>query len=349
MRPADRKVNVMKRYRGVLSLGLTSHLGAAGLRVARQFGWLPAIAGAQTVYPSPIQNPLSAPTISGTTVTVDVLLNTPTRVTRIVNDLVMSNFFLNRVFAVGGDVQGGAVIYDQPTYLDVYTNRDVEQVAPGAEFPILTGVRVAPLVAQVQKFGGKFPVTDEARRRNNISVVTNQMRRVANTIVRKMNQRGIAELNAVVAATGRTASSISWSAALTTSLTTATPATRPARTFAQAILEAEMNEAGYRYDTAIIHPNEAETLRSVYGTTLDAMLADQGIDDLIVTPRQPAGQAIILAGGSVGELRLEEPLRTITEREGAPDLREQTWVQTAVNPVMYVTDPYALIQMTGIA
>jgi hypothetical protein len=136
---------------------------------------------------------------------------------------------------------------------------------------------------------------------------------------------------------------------LTTSLTTATPATRPARSFAQAILEAELNEAGYTYDTCIIHPNEAETLRSVYADTLDQMLADFGITDLIVTPRAVAGTAIILQGGGVGELRLEEPLRTVTEREGAPELREQTWVQTAVNPVMYVTDPLGMIQLTGIA
>jgi hypothetical protein len=334
---------------GVLSLDDTQALGPEGVKRYRSYGWLPAIAGGQTTYPDAVQNPLSAPTVSGTTVTVDFLLNNPTRVTRIVADLVMSNFFLNRVFATGGDVQGGAVLYDQPTYLDVYTDRDVERVAPGAEFPILTGVRVAPLVAQVEKFGGKFPVTDEARRRNNISRVTNQMRRVANTIVRKMNQRGIAELNAVVTATGRTASSISWSNATTLSMTTSTPATRPGRTFAQALLEAEMNEAGYTYNTAIVHPNESENLRSVYEDNLDGMLGDYGISDLIVTPRQPAGQAIILAGASVGELRLEEPLRTVTEREGAPELREQTWIQTAVNPIMYVTDPFALIQMTGIA
>ncbi len=341
----------MQRARGVLSLDTTIRLGPAGIKVARQFGWLPAIAGAQTqtTYPDPIVNPLLGPTVSGTTITVDVLLNQPTRVTRVIADLVMSNFFLNRVFATGGDVQGGAVIYDQPTYLDVYTDRDVERVAPGTEFPILTGLRVAPLVAQVEKFGGKFPVTYEARRRNNLSLMTNQMRRVSNTIVRKMNQRAIAELNAVVAATGRTASSISWSAALTTSLNTATPATRPARTFAQAILEAELNEAGYTYDTVIIHPNEAETLRSVYGDTLDAMLSDQGIRDLIVTPRAIAGTALILAGGGVGEMRLEEPLRTDIQQEGAPEMREQWWVQSAVNPVMYVTDPYAVIQMTGIA
>lgn len=342
-------MNTKIKVVGVLSVDDAARLGPEGRKRFRSYGWLPPMAGAQTTYPDAITNPLGPPTVSGTTVTVDFLLNNPTRVTRIIADLVMSNFFLDRVFATGGDVQGGAVLYDQPYSLDVYTDRDVERVEPGNEFPILTGHRIAPLVAQVEKFGGKFPVTDEARRRNNISRVTNHMRRVANTIVRKMNQRGIAELNAVIAATGRTASSISWGAALTTSLTTATPATRPARSFAQAILEAETNEAGYSYDTCIIHPNEAETLRSVYGDTLDAMLADQGINDLIVTPRATAGTALILAGGSVGELRLEEPLRTITEREGAPELREQTWVQSAVNPVMYVTDPFAIIQLTGIA
>lgn len=334
---------------GCLSVADAIALGPDGVKRFRRYGWAAPMAGGQTTYPDPVYNPLTAPTVSGTTITVDFLLQNPTRVTRIVADLVISNFFLNRIFATGGDVQGGAVLYDQPTYLDVYTDRDVEQVAPGSEFPILGGVRVAPLVAQVQKFGGKFPVTDEAKRRNAMSRVTNQMRRVANTIVRKMNQRGIAELNAVVTALGRTASSISWGAALTTSMTTATPATRPSRTLAQAILEAELNEAGYTYDTLVVHPNEAETLRSVYPTGLDQMLSDYSITDMIVTPRQPAGQALILAGGSVGELRLEEPMRTEIDREGAPEFREQTWIQTAVNPVMYVTDPFAIIQMTGIA
>lgn len=337
-----------KKLLGVLGLDDMRSLGPEGIERYRSYGWVPAIAGAQTTYPDAIQNPLGPPTVSGTTVTVDFLLNNPTRVTRIVADLVMSNFFLDRVFSTGGDVQGGAVLYDQHVYLDVYTSRDVERVSPGSEFPILPGVRTAPLVAQVEKFGGKFPVTDEARRRNNISRVTNQMRRVANTIVRKMNQRGIAELNAAVSAFSRTASSIGWATATTLSMTTATPATLPGRTFAQATLESEQNEAGYTYDTVIINPVEAENLRSVYGDRLDGMLSDNQINDLIVTPRATAGTATFLASGAVGELRLEEPLRTVTEREGAPELREQTWIQTAVNPIMYVTDPFAVIQLTGL-
>jgi hypothetical protein len=84
----------------------------------------------------------------------------------------------------------GVVLYDQATTLDSYTDRDVERIEPGAEAPIVGGVRTTPLVAQVEKFGGKFVMTAEAIRRNDQSRMRNQMRRLANTITRKMHQRG---------------------------------------------------------------------------------------------------------------------------------------------------------------
>jgi hypothetical protein len=340
-----------RTYAGPLTFEECRSLKRAGgdelLVAARKWGYFPVMAGGAETYPDAITYPMGPPTVSGTTVTVDFLLNNPTRVTRVVADLVMANFFLDKVFATGGEVSGGAVLYDQVIRYDVYTDRDVEQVEPGGEFPILTGVRRAPLVAQVGKYGGKFPVTDEAKRRNNITRLNNQMRRVANTIVRKMNQLGLAELAAAIAANSREGASISWSAALTTSLTTATPATRPARTLAAAQLEAENNELGYTYDTIILNPLEMESLRSIYAEYLDRVMSDYKIDDVIPTPRKAKGSVYVLAGGAVGELRLEEPLRTTTEREGAPQLREQTWVQSAINPVMYVTDPFSCIEMTG--
>jgi len=297
----------------------------------------------------PIVNPLAPPTVSGTTYTVDFLLSNPTRVTRIVADLVMANFFLDRVFSTGGDVSGGAVLYDQANYLDIYTDRDVERIEPGTEAPIVTGQRTAPLVALVEKFGGKFPITNEARRRNEMNRMNNHMRRLSNTIVRKMHQRGLAELAAQIAANARTASSISWSAAMALTMTTASPSARPARTFTAAQREAENNEFGYAYDTLIVNPTEAESIRTVYADTLDAILSDNGITSMISTPRKASGSAYLLAGGEVGEMRLEEPLRTTVTPEGAPTLREQDWVQSLVNPVFFVTDPYAILEMTGIA
>jgi hypothetical protein len=344
------EANDMPTIKGVLSLREVAGRTSTELLALRRQGWLAPIAGgAPTTYADPVTNPLTGPTISGTTVTVDFLLQNPTRVTRLVANMVMANFFLDRIFSTGGDVQGGAVLYDQVNYLNIYTDRDIERVEPGDEFPILTGLRIAPLVAQVEKFGGKFPVTDEARRRNMMSSVNNQMMRVANTMVRKMNQRGLAEIAAAIAANSRTASSISWSASTTASFTTSTPATRPGATFAAAQKETELNEFGYHYDTAIVHPNEAQSLRMTYSDQLDSVLGDYGLTGMIVTPRKASGSVYLLAGGQVGEMRLEEPMRTVTEREGAPLLREQTWIQSAVNPVMFVTDPYAIIEETGIA
>lgn len=295
----------------------------------------------------PIQYPLAAPTISGSTYTVDFLLNNPTRVTRIVNDLVVQNFFLDKIFSTGGDVSGGAVIYDQVTAYDVYTDRDVERIEPGDEAPILTGQRSTPLTAQVEKFGGKFAMTDEARKRNDISRMTNQTRRLANTIVRKMHQRGLAELAAVITANSRTAATIGWVSAMALTGTTRAPSLMPMRSIAAARKESENNELGYVYDTLICNPTEAEALRVCYGNDLAAVLSDNGIKELISTPRKATGSVYILAGRQVGEMRLEEPLRTTTDREGAPSLREQTWVQSMVNPVMFVTDPYAILELTG--
>lgn len=301
-------------------------------------------------YNDPITYPLGPPTVSTTTYTVDFLLQNPTRVTRVVNDLTLRNFFLDDIFAIGGDVSGGAVLYDQATTLDTYTNRDVERIEPGAEAPIVGGVRTAPLVAQVEKFGGKFPMTAEAIRRNEIGRMRNQMRRLANTIVRKMHQRGLSELAANISTFSRTASGISWSDALALTVQTAAANNMPAYDFAATVTANENLEMGYDYDTLIVNPTEALSLRAIYKGELSNVLRDNGITTFISTPRKAAASAYFLAGGAVGEMRLEEPLRTTTadELSSAPTMVEQTWVQSLVNPVMYVTDPYAILEVTGL-
>ena len=50
-------------------------------------------------------------------------------------------------------------------------------------------------------------------------------------------------------------------------------------------------------------------------------------------------------GGCLGELRVEQPLRTETERTVK---NEKTLVQSSVRPVMYVTNPYSIKKVTGL-
>jgi len=341
-----------RTFRGSLSIDETAALRKAGrLRWAFDRGFVPVMAGGVTSYPDAIVNPLSAPTVATTTYTVDFLLQNPTRVTAQVNSLVMQNFFIDKVFNTGGDVQGGAVLYQQASVLDVYTDRDVERVQPGAEFPVVTGARIAPLVAAVEKFGGKFPVTDEAKRRNDVSRVTNQIRRLSNTITRKLHQRGLAELEAAVTAFTRTeAVATKWITAAEAEAAKVKKIETPMVGILKAIARLEKDEMGYVFDTLIIHPVQAVYGRVFYtdDAGFKSALSDLGVTNLIVTPRAKEGSGLLVAGRQVGEMRLEEPLRTITEREGAPEMREQTWVQTAVNPVFLVTDPYAALELTGI-
>jgi hypothetical protein len=124
----------------------------------------------------------------------------------------------------------------------------------------------------------------------------------------------------------------------------------PAYDFAAVNTASENAEMGYDYDTLIVNPTEALSLRALYKGQLSAVLADNGITTFISTPRKSAASAYFLAGGQVGEMRLEEPLRTTTadETTSAPTMIEQTWVQSLVNPVVFVTDPYAILEVTAL-
>jgi hypothetical protein len=291
--------------------------------------------------------PYGPPTIAGTTITVETMLNEPTRVTQALSDITLQNFWADRVFAFPGGVEGGAVIFDQLTLNDLYTTRDVQNVEPGGEFPILSIDRPTPLVAQVEKYGGKWFVTDEARDRNNPQQLTQGIQKAANTINRKTHQKLVAILDATITAFGGalTMAGTDWTTATTTAATALTPAGQAAGDLAKAQLVADQTELGVEYNLLIINPLQASELRMLYGDRLAGILGDNGITELIATNRVTAGQAYLVAEGQVGELRIEKALDTETWRE---QRTQKTWLQSDVRPVMYVTNPYSMIKLTGI-
>lgn len=298
--------------------------------------------------PSPLTFPIGGPDVDGNRITVDMLAEQPTRVTRTINDLALQRFFVDRLLVIGGDVSGGAVLYDQATENDLYLSRDVQRVEPGEEFPLVTSERGVPRTAQVEKFGGKFPITDEARKRNQIVTINNAIRRLSNTIQRKMQQRTLAEIAAAVAEHSRFAvAGASWSDALSLTDATRTRGAEPGAIFAAAQREADENELGYKYNILILSPQEEESLVTYYGPDkVDDVLKGYGITDRFSTPRQPAGTALLAAEKQVGEMRLEEPLGQETWRD--KDGRQQDWYQASIRPVVYVTDPFALLELRGL-
>jgi hypothetical protein len=295
---------------------------------------------------APTSHPLGPPTVSGTLITVDMMLNQPTRITRMIMDLTQQRFIADRIFASAGGVTGGAVIYDQATWNELYAARDVERVAPGAEFPILTGVQLIPKVASVEKWGGKVFITDEARDRNNVILFTRLMRQVGNTVVRKINARAIGEMNAAITAFNRTFVGRDWTAVVTAGTSASTAQQYPLRDFAEADLIAEQDELGVVFNLVLMNPQEYANMSTIYGASSLADFLTFIGKSIYVSNRVPAKSIYFVQEGQVGEMRVEKPLGTETWRE--PET-ERTWSQTSVRPVMYVTNPYSILQATGLA
>ncbi len=295
-----------------------------------------------------VTNPLAPPTIaSGTVISVDYALQHPTEViTPMLIDMTLARFLADRCFASAGGVTGGAVIYNIVEGNDLYAARDVQKVAPGEEFPVIDFKRRGIEVASVEKWGGKFPITWEARDRNNHAELVNATRQLANTIVRKLNQDAVTKLEAMIAANTRTASGNDWSAVTTVGSAASNHDKWPAYDFGQAAETADEEEMGIVYNLWIMNPQEYANLASIYGNSLSEVLTAHGIS-IFVTNRIAKGSAYAVAEGQVGEMRVEQPLMTRTFPDG--DGIEQDWVQSSVRPLCFANNPFAILKFTGLA
>lgn len=297
-----------------------------------------------TVIPA---HPLAPPSISGSVISVDTMLNQPTRITRMIADLTLQKLLIDKVFSYGGSVSGGAVVYDEAVLNELYTSsgRDVEEIAPGGEYPIVTVDRQVPKIASVAKYGGRVFITDEARDRNDESKFQNEIRSLSNTIVRKHNTIALAKLDAAIAAKSRTGSTVSWVDVVTAGSSASTAQAWPLKTFADARAQNEVDEMGVEFDLAILNPVDYGTLITIYGANgLKDVLSQLGFD-VYVTNRQTSGKVKFVASGQVGGYRLEQPLKTVTYRE---ERNDRTFVQSSVRPVSYVDNPFAVYEYTGL-
>lgn len=290
-------------------------------------------------------HPLGPPSLSGNKITVDSMLKQPTRVTRMIMDLSLQKFIADLVFSSAGGVQGGAVIYDQATTNELYTDRDVQRIAPAGEFPLVTAPRLVPKLAEVEKWGGKVFVTDEAKDRNDAAGFTNKVRQLTNTIIRKINQRAIEVLNASIAASGQTTAGVDWSTVVVGGSEQSNADEFPARDFAMASQLAEEDELGVNYTLWILNPQEYTRLVVIYGAGLQQILSALNIS-VFVSNRVKKGTALVVAEGEVGEMKIEKPLGSETWRDS--EGRERTWLQSSVRPVMYVTNPFGVLEFTGL-
>lgn len=290
--------------------------------------------------------PLATPTTDGETITVDMMLNEPTRITAYLSEIGLKNYFADKIFSTRTGVTGGAIVYSQVTENDVYANRDVQVVDAGAEFPVVTFGENSTKVAAVEKFGGKFFITDEARSRNDQSNFPNDLRKLSNTINRGVHRRSISALEASIAAVGASAviGSVGWASAAALTGASRSAAALPAATLAMISGQAEERELGYSPNLLIVNPQESTNFQLTYGSDWKSVLENWGyemISSNLVTP----GEGYALTKGQVGVMGLEKALTTETWRETGT---QRNWVQSDVWPVFAVTDPHAVYKITGL-
>jgi hypothetical protein len=300
---------------------------------------------------APVSYPLGPPSTSGTTITVDVALNNPTRITRDIARLADQKFFASKVFSDAGGVEGGGILYELPPSLqtDLFAERGVQEVAPGEEFPFLTFLRGVPVVAKPRKLGAKWFVTKEQRKRNDIRIVQRAMVQTANTIALTLDAMAIAVLNAAITANSRTLAGQSWATGAGTTMTTRSGTNVPTSDVLSARKVLELEQRGHELDSILIHPNQELSLgqlASNIGTSIGELFATVGISNWFSSARVTAGTAILYEAGMVGGWANEFPLNGIVVPE--PLLERDTY-QWSVSPAMFVDEPYALLQLTGIA
>lgn len=292
--------------------------------------------------PSPY--PPGAPTVNGNLITVDAFLNNPARVQRSIEALTNERYIADVLFSRGPAATGGAVIYDQVLASQLYLERDVQEIEPGSEFPILNSGEVSPLVAVARKYGGEVYLTDEQVRRNNRALLARETTRLRNTIVRKVDTVAMAVLRA--APTRTFAASGDWSAAATDIIADLVDA-------AALVDEADM---GYNVDTWFINPaQEADLLKDKdirealprEAATVPIATGRLGRllgSDFVVTNRVLPGEVIGASRGTAGSISDEIPVYAKTI---ADERREVTFIHGARLTVPYVTDPKAVVRITG--
>lgn len=292
--------------------------------------------------------PFSGPSVVDGSITVDLLLQEPTRITKYVADLAAKQLFAASIFTAG-NASGGAIIFDQLTKNDVYSE-GTAKVSAGGEFPNVSSDKGEPLVAKVEKTGGKFKVTDEARKRNDQALIQRESRKLANTIVRDIDTTALAALNAGVAALGSDALTVQsggWVLAGKTTNANKTAAASARADILRAKAAGAKTELGYNYNLLIMHPDDDLALQIALESdaNVQAFYAANGLTP-IVSAQATAGTPKLVAGGTVGTMGIEDPLSS----EVFDDRKIQsTWYQSWMTAAFGVTDPYAIIDITNVA
>jgi hypothetical protein len=302
----------------------------------------------------------------GPQVTVDTALRTPQIIARALVDLAYSRFVADRILSRGTpqQVASGAAVFQRAE--PVFPDRTAEEVGIRSAWPRSGWTMPDLFAAAVKKFGLEAPVADEARRRNAIDELARAQRKIANAVVKFVDNTAMTIISADPAIQTMTATA-AWSAAgAKIILDIAT-----ARNLINNI------DLGYEIDTLVVNP--AQELSLLTDATIQGILPREGgaprnaavtgtpvpilgLQQILVTNQIAAGTILAMNSGVVGSIADEQPLADegyTTYQSGVqnnPPLyvktyreegKDETVIRGARFPAMWISEPKAVVKITG--
>jgi hypothetical protein len=159
----------------------------------------------------PYAYPPIPPTISGDVETINRFLQSPQVYSRYLRTVIQQRF-IGDVLLSGRDAPvGGAIIFEVAE--SIYTDKAVEAVSPGGEYPLTTVPTGTVQVAKTVKWGQDSIVSDEAISRMRFSPVQRGTLKLGNTLVKQVDTVCLALIASAVTQTF--AATASWSSTTT--------------------------------------------------------------------------------------------------------------------------------------
>lgn len=278
-------------------------------------------------------------------------LSNPTRITRQLDRLVAETGTIADYAFSQGDANQGAVIYDQLTSNNLEFERDVEIIAPGAEFPEVVDVTTEEKMARVERFGGKKEITWQAIRRNDTNEVARKLSLLSFLLVKRINAVSV---NAI--ATNPLINVFDLGAA-----DWAATSTDPIGDIYMAKSMIDDSDLGYQANLALINPLDAtqyflgrKDIREQWprenmanNPVVSPELGRIADLEWIKTKRVPQGTIYIMQRGVSGSLRDEEG--GIQTNSFDDQNRHVRVIQSWRTVVPIITDPKSIVKVTGFA
>jgi hypothetical protein len=141
-----------------------------------------------------------APTVLGTTITADYLVNNPELVQRTLRALVFKRLVGGKLLTGRLDVTGsGAAIFE--TDEDIMANGLAEIIAELAEYPLVDDGDPTLSVFSTDKYGFATDISQKLIKRNRVDIIARKLIKLANRIVFQFDARCLSAIGSAVTAT----------------------------------------------------------------------------------------------------------------------------------------------------